>query len=184
IPREILGAAQFYWNHVCRLQTLAGNPDALDTKERAVAEQISDPLKLSSNDRDVALTIQTQSIAAHCELLSLQLLQSAGVSFSPEEMQAKVAAATPLYARDDSKASRLRNALRRLPDADKTPYESDDGGLEDLPQELKDTLIAQMNEARANGCTAPFCPPTVTGMAPVSRGLSQAPPRKRKRNAA
>ncbi|KAH7143257.1 hypothetical protein DER46DRAFT_673445 [Fusarium sp. MPI-SDFR-AT-0072] len=33
IPREILGAAQFYWNHVSRLQTLAATPDALDTRQ-------------------------------------------------------------------------------------------------------------------------------------------------------
>ncbi|EXL73072.1 hypothetical protein FOPG_11529 [Fusarium oxysporum f. sp. conglutinans race 2 54008] len=51
-------------------------------------------------------------------------------------MQARVAAATPLYARDDSKAVRLRKALHRLPNADKTPYGHDDGDLEDLPLEL------------------------------------------------
>ncbi|KAF5597633.1 uncharacterized protein FSUBG_8465 [Fusarium subglutinans] len=148
IPREILGAAQFYWNHVRRLQTLAANPDVLDSTD----------------------------VWRVC-------LQS-GITFSPEEMQAKVAASIPLYARDASKAVRLRNALRCLPDADKTPYGSDDGELEDLPQELKDTLIAQMNEARASGCTAPVCPPNVAGMAPLSRGPSQALSRKRKRNAA
>ncbi|KAF4333088.1 hypothetical protein FBEOM_13107 [Fusarium beomiforme] len=182
IPRDILGAAQFYWNHVRRLQTLAANPNGLDTKQRAVAEQISDPFKQSSNDRDVALTINTQALERNSELLSLQLLQSAGVSFSPEEMQAHIAAARPLFARDDSKAVRLRKALRRLPDADKTPHGSDDGELEELPQELKDTLIAQMNEARGSGCTAPDCPPIFAGLGPVSRGPSQAPPRKRKRN--
>ncbi|KAF5629188.1 hypothetical protein F25303_10227 [Fusarium sp. NRRL 25303] len=127
IPREILGAAQFYWNHVSRLQALAADPDDLHGKEHAIADQISDPFKLSSSNYDVAKTIQTQEAAATRELLSLQLLQSAGVNFSPEEMRARVAAATPLYARDDSKAVRLRKALRRLPNADKTPYGSDDG---------------------------------------------------------
>ncbi|RKK83928.1 hypothetical protein BFJ69_g2231 [Fusarium oxysporum] len=147
---------------------------------RAVAEQISGPLKLSSDDPDVALTIQTQDSAANRELLSLQLLHSAGANFSPKEMQARVAAATPLYARDDSKAVRLRKALHRLPNADKTPYGPDDGDLEDLPLELNDTLIDQMNEARDSGCTAPVCPPVFVGMVPVKRGPSQATPRKRK----
>ncbi|QGI98349.1 hypothetical protein CEK26_011418 [Fusarium fujikuroi] len=160
-------------------------------ERRAVAEQISDAFKQSSNDRDVALNIQTQVMAANNELLSLQLLQThllaadttePGVSFSLEEMQTRVAAARPLFARDDSKAVRLRKALRRLPNADKTPHGSHDGELEDLPQELKDTLIAQMNEARGSGCTAPDCPPISAGLGPVSRGPSQAPPRKRKRN--
>ncbi|KAJ4046827.1 hypothetical protein NW756_005371 [Fusarium oxysporum] len=95
-------------------------------------------------------------------------------------MQARVAAATPLYARDDSKAVRLRKALHRLPNADKTPYGPDDGDLEDLPLELNDTLIDQMNEARDSGCTAPVCPPVFVGMVPVKRGPSQATPRKRK----
>ncbi|KAJ9416922.1 hypothetical protein FOXG_12932 [Fusarium oxysporum f. sp. lycopersici 4287] len=180
IPREILGAAQFYWNHVSRLQTLAATPESPDTRQRAVAEQISGPLKLSRDDPDVALTIQTQDSAANRELLSLQLLQFAGANFSPKEMQARVAAATPLYARDDSKAVRLRKALHRLPNADKTPYGPDDGDLEDLPLELHDTLIDQMNEARDSGCTAPVCPPVFVGMVPVKRGPSQATPRKRK----
>ncbi|WKT49315.1 hypothetical protein QSH57_014245 [Fusarium oxysporum f. sp. vasinfectum] len=186
IPREILGAAQFYWNHVSRLQTLAATPESPDTRQswrlssRAVVEQIPDPLKLSSDDPDVALTIQTQDSAANRELLSLQLLQSAGANFSLKEMQARVAAATPLYARDDSKAVRLRKALHRLPNADKTPYGHDDGDLEDLPLELNDTLIEQMNEARDSGCTAPVCPPVFVGMVPVKRGPSQATPRKRK----
>ncbi|KAJ4047478.1 hypothetical protein NW761_007466 [Fusarium oxysporum] len=147
---------------------------------RAVVEQIPDPLKLSSDDPDVALTIQTQDSAANRELLSLQLLHSAGANFSLKEMQARVAAATPLYARDDSKAVRLRKALHRLPNADKTPYGPDDGDLEDLPLELNDTLIDQMNEARDSGCTAPVCPPVFVGMVPVKRGPSQATPRKRK----
>ncbi|PCD31328.1 hypothetical protein AU210_010983 [Fusarium oxysporum f. sp. radicis-cucumerinum] len=125
---------------------------------RAVAEQISGPLKLPSDDPDVALTIQTQDSAANRELLSLQLLRSAGANFSLEETQARVAAATPLYARDDSKAVRLRKALRRLPNADKTPCGPDDGDLEDLPLEIDDTLIDQMNEARDSGSTAPVCP--------------------------
>ncbi|EMT73413.1 hypothetical protein NOF04DRAFT_3565 [Fusarium oxysporum II5] len=147
---------------------------------RAVAEQIPDPLKLSSDDPDVALTIQTQDSAANRELLSLQLLQSAGANFSLKEMQARVAAATPLYARDDSKAVRMRKALHRLPNADKTPYGPDDGDLEDLPLELNDTLIDQMNEARHSGCSAPVCPPVFVGMVPVKRGPAQATPRKRK----
>ncbi|KAJ4135488.1 hypothetical protein NW765_009460 [Fusarium oxysporum] len=100
----------------------------------------------------------TQDSAANRELLSLQLLRSAGTNFSLEEMQARVAAATPLYARDDSKAVRLRKALRRLPNADKTPCGPDDGDLEDLPLEIDDTLIDQMNEARDSGSTAPVCP--------------------------
>ncbi|KAF5593519.1 hypothetical protein FPCIR_5218 [Fusarium pseudocircinatum] len=177
IPREILGAAQFYWNHVCRLQTLAANPDALDTKE------LWRVWSLSSNDPNVGLTIQLQEAAATREGIFLQVIQSAGANFSLEEMQARVAAATPLYARDDSKAIRLRKALRRLPDADKTPHGADDGEREDLPHELKDALIAQMNEARGSGCTAPNCPPIFAGTGPVSRGPSQtAPSRKRKRN--
>ncbi|KAF5546412.1 hypothetical protein FNAPI_8848 [Fusarium napiforme] len=171
IPRDILGAAQFYWNHVCRLQTLAANPDALDTKE----------LWRVCNDNNVGLTIQLQEAAASRELLALQILQTGGLISSPEELQARVAAATPLYARDDSKAIRLRKALRRLPNADKTPHGADDGELEDLPHKLKDSLIAQMNEARVNGCTAPNCPPIFAGTGPVSRGPSQAAPsRKRK----
>ncbi|KAF5965227.1 hypothetical protein FBULB1_12328 [Fusarium bulbicola] len=117
IPREILGAAQFYWNHVRRLQTLAANSDAPDV----------------------------------------------------------------LDSTDVWRAVRLRNALPCLPDADKTPYGSDDGELEDLPRERKDTLITQMNEARASGCTVPVCRPNVAGMAPLSRGPSQALSRKRKR---
>ncbi|RKK94916.1 hypothetical protein BFJ71_g8782 [Fusarium oxysporum] len=100
----------------------------------------------------------TQDSAANRELLSLQLLRSAGANFSLEETQARVAAATPLYARDDSKAVRLRKALRRLPNADKTPCGPDDGDLEDLPLEIDDTLIDQMNEARDSGSTAPVCP--------------------------
>ncbi|KAK2477032.1 hypothetical protein H9L39_12256 [Fusarium oxysporum f. sp. albedinis] len=147
---------------------------------RAVAEQISGPLKLPSDDPDVALTIQTQDSAANRELLSLQLLRSAGANFSLEEMQARVAAATPLYARDDCKAVRLRKALRRLPNADKTPCGPDDGDLEDLPLEIDDTLIDQMNEARDSGSTAPVCPPAFVGMVPVNRGPSQATPRERK----
>ncbi|CZR41637.1 uncharacterized protein FPRO_11226 [Fusarium proliferatum ET1] len=131
IPREILGAAQFYWNHISRPQALAANPDDLHGKE---VWRIC--------NFDVAETIQTQEAAATRELLSLQLLKSAGVNFSPEEMRARVAAATPLYARDDSMAVRLRKALRRLPNADKTPYGSDDGELEDLPHELENSLIA------------------------------------------
>ncbi|TVY63779.1 hypothetical protein Focb16_v015214 [Fusarium oxysporum f. sp. cubense] len=170
IPREILGAAQFYWNHVSRLQTLAATPESPDTRQ---SWRLSD-------DPDVALTIQTQDSAANRELLSLQLLQSAGANFSLKEMQARVAAATPLYARDDSKAVRLRKALHRLPNADETPYGHDDGDLEDLPLELNDTLIDQMNEARDRGCTAPVCPPVFVGMVPVKRGPSQATPRKRK----
>ncbi|KAL5613992.1 hypothetical protein FOVSG1_003055 [Fusarium oxysporum f. sp. vasinfectum] len=153
IPREILGAAQFYWNHVSRLQTLAATPESPDTRQRAVAEQISGPLKLSSDDPDVALTIQAQDSAANRELLSLQLLQS---------------------------AVRLRKALHRLPNADKTPYGPNDRDLEDLPLELNDTLIDQMNEARGSRCTAPVCPPVFVGMVPVKRGPSQATPRKRK----
>lgn len=86
-------------------------------------------------------------------------------------MRARVAAATPLYARDDSKAVRLRKALRRLPNAEKTPYGSDDGQIEDLPEELEDTLVAEMNEARDSGRTAPVCPPTFAGIEPVSQGL-------------
>ncbi|KAG4277622.1 hypothetical protein FPRO04_07399 [Fusarium proliferatum] len=160
IPREILGAAQFYWNHVSRLQALAADPEDLYAKE---VWRIC--------NYDVAETIQTQEAAATRELLSLQLLQSAGVNFSPEEMRARVAAATPLYARDDSKAVRLRKALRRLPNAEKTPYGSDKGEIEDLPEELEDTLIAQMNKARDSGCTAPVCPPTFAGIEPVSQGL-------------
>ncbi|KAM0074854.1 hypothetical protein ACKRZS_013093 [Fusarium odoratissimum] len=146
---------------------------------RAVAEQIPDPLKLSNDDPDVALTIQTQDSAANRELLSLQLLQLVP-NFPLKEMQARVAAATPLYARDDSKAVRMRKALHRLPNADKTPYGPDDGDLEDLPLELNDTLIDQMNEARDSGCTAPVCPPVFVGMVPVKRGPAQATPRKRK----
>ncbi|PNP84331.1 hypothetical protein FNYG_02356 [Fusarium nygamai] len=96
--------------------------------------------------------------------------------------EARVAATIPLYARDDAKAVRLRKALRRLPDADKTPHGTDDGELEDLPHELKDTLIAQINEARNSGCTAPNCPLTFAGIPPVSRGPSQTVPLKRKRN--
>ncbi|KAI1051883.1 hypothetical protein LB506_003719 [Fusarium annulatum] len=159
IPREILGAAQFYWNHVSRLQALAADPDDLHGKEvwriwsvlEEFADQISDPFKLSSSNYDVAETIQTQEGAATRELLSLQLLQSRsfsahtpqpGANFSPEEMRARVAAATPLYARDDSMAVRLRKVLRRLPNADKTPYGSGDGELEDLPHELENALIA------------------------------------------
>ncbi|ENH67112.1 hypothetical protein FOC1_g10002744 [Fusarium oxysporum f. sp. cubense race 1] len=170
IPREILGAAQFYWNHVSRLQTLAATPESPDTRQ----------VWRLSDDPDVALTIQTQDSTANRELLSLQLLHSAGANFSRKEMQARVAAATPLYARDDSKAVRLRKALHRLPNADKTPYGPDDGDLEDLPLELNDTLIDQMNEARDSGCTAPVCPPVFVGMVPVKRGPSQATPRKRK----
>ncbi|EXM13043.1 hypothetical protein FOTG_18488 [Fusarium oxysporum f. sp. vasinfectum 25433] len=170
IPREILGAAQFYWNHVSRLQTLAATPESPDTRQ----------VWRLSDDPDVALTIQTQDSAANRDLLSLQLLHSAGANFSPKEMQARVAAATPLYARDGSKAVRLRKALHRLPNADKTPYGPDDGDLEDLPLELDDTLIDQMNEARDSGCTAPVCPPVFVGMVPVKRGPSQATPRKRK----
>ncbi|KAI3581656.1 hypothetical protein IWW34DRAFT_847842 [Fusarium oxysporum f. sp. albedinis] len=132
------------------------------------------------DDPDVALTIQTQDSAANRELLSLQLLRSAGANFSLEEMQARVAAATPLYARDDCKAVRLRKALRRLPNADKTPCGPDDGDLEDLPLEIDDTLIDQMNEARDSGSTAPVCPPAFVGMVPVNRGPSQATPRERK----
>ncbi|KAF5600442.1 hypothetical protein FPANT_2398 [Fusarium pseudoanthophilum] len=168
IPREILGAAQFYWNHVRRLQTLAADLDGLTTTEQAVAEQISDPFKLSTSEHDVVWTIETQDAAATRELLSLQLLQSAGL-LSREELQARVAAATPLYARDDSKAVRLRKALHRLPNAHKIPHGPDDEELEDLPQELADHLIAQMKEARDSGCTAPVCPPAFTGMEPVSR---------------
>ncbi|KAF5538020.1 hypothetical protein FPHYL_12623 [Fusarium phyllophilum] len=164
IPPEILGAAQFYWNHVCRLQTLASNPDALDTKEvwRVCCKKLRLPARESS-----------------CNSSNLQ----GGLISSSEELQARVAAATPLYARDDSKAVRLRKALRRLPNADKTPHGADDGELEDLPHELKDALIAQMNEARGSGCTAPNCPPIFAGTGPVSRGPSQAAPsRKRKHN--
>ncbi|EWY86016.1 hypothetical protein FOYG_10679 [Fusarium oxysporum NRRL 32931] len=73
-------------------------------------------------------------------------------------MQARVAAATPLYARDDSKAVRLRKALRRLPNADRAPCGPDDGDLEDLPLEIDDPLIDQMNEARDSGSTALVCP--------------------------
>lgn len=97
-------------------------------------------------------------------------------------MQARVVAAIPLFARDESKAARLRKALRRLPNADKTPRGPDGGELEDLPQELKDTLIAQMNEARGRGCTVPNCPPIFAGLGPVSRGPSQALPLKHQRN--
>lgn len=86
-------------------------------------------------------------------------------------MRARVTATTPLYARDDSKAIRLRKALRRLPDANKTPYGTDDGEIEDLPEELEDTLVAEMNKARDSGCTAPVCPPTFAGIEPVSQGL-------------
>ncbi|KAI1016117.1 hypothetical protein LB504_009231 [Fusarium proliferatum] len=157
----------------------AAGPRRRPRGSRAVVDQISDPYKLSSSDRDVFWTIQTQDAAATRELLSLQLLQSrsfsahtpqAGVNFSPEEMRARVAAATPLYARDDSKAVRLRKALRRLPNAEKTPYGSDKGEIEDLPEELEDTLVAQMNKARDSGCIAPVCPPTFAGMEPVSQG--------------
>jgi hypothetical protein len=91
-------------------------------------------------------------------------------------MQARIAGATPLYARHDSKAVRLRKG--RLPNAATTPFGCDNGDLEDLPLELDDTLIERMNAAR--GCTTPICPSPFAGMGPVKRGPSQATPRKRK----
>ncbi|KAF5670344.1 hypothetical protein FCIRC_8982 [Fusarium circinatum] len=128
IPREILGAAQFYWNHVRRLQTLAAKPDPPDVLDSTEVWRVC-------CGRDTVVRLRC-----------------------------------------------LRNALPCLPDADKTPYESDDGDVEDLPRELKDTLTTQMNGARARGCTVPVCCPNVAGMAPLSRGPSQALSRKRKRN--
>ncbi|KAM0556931.1 hypothetical protein ACHAPJ_005607 [Fusarium lateritium] len=85
IPRELIGAAQFYWNQVSQLQRdyVTDGWDLTDVWRvnlafeecapawRAVAAQVANPYNVSSANPGLVTQIQTQELASQRELLAL-----------------------------------------------------------------------------------------------------------------
>ncbi|KAJ3540933.1 hypothetical protein NM208_g4833 [Fusarium decemcellulare] len=187
MPRELWGAAQFFWNAAHGLvEEIEANFDDYTTLQlwrvnaslhdccyywRKVSKSLTNPLRQTSGGASMAAQVQTQELASSRELLSLLCLQQAGANLSLADMTQRVAAAAPAYVRDDGLATLLRDAIKHLDGCENSPRDG-------VPQEgrdlkIKDSLAFlqdRYDTALDNGHPGPICPVSFVGLPPRRRG--------------
>ncbi|KAF5600436.1 hypothetical protein FPANT_2392 [Fusarium pseudoanthophilum] len=153
IPSELLGAAQWYWNFIaCRSRR---DPKLGDGREVALTGrelwQIRRALDdcgpawrklemhlMNSNNLEI---LAVQESIANREILTLSLLQSAGL-ITNEELQRRIAAAEPPYARASGCVRTLRKKLGVLAGSAWIPVPSgEDGKYNSLPRNFPQSIV-------------------------------------------
>ncbi|KAJ4321490.1 hypothetical protein N0V84_005292 [Fusarium piperis] len=177
IPDELLGAAQWYWNTAC------GYFDRcpLNVSAPATAQQMSDRTELwrvitaldscgsawanikdwhvdppEISDASAAALHRLQELASIRELVSIMVLQSAGMNSSVSEIRARMDAAQPAYVRDDTKVQALLRALRGLDDAENKSV-SNEKRARSLRYDMPDRLVDRMTTAYLADAPGPKC---------------------------
>ncbi|KAF5530250.1 hypothetical protein FPHYL_14112 [Fusarium phyllophilum] len=180
IPPELLGAAQWYWNFVVsrsrRDPKMGGSRKLLPTLtdhelwqiRRALDDcgpawrQLEKHLMNSNNVEIMAL----QEAIANREILTLSMLQSAGL-ITNEELQRRIAAAEPPYARLSGCVRTLRNAFRLLSGSDRLAVPpGKEHEYDSLPRGFPEKVIASLILLRPNAA-APRCLYVHSGGMPV-----------------
>ncbi|KAL6365733.1 hypothetical protein LRP88_01734 [Fusarium phalaenopsidis] len=187
IPRELWGAAQHSWNDVhnlcdnviadpssySRCQIWRANRAVKDVAYawRKVADRLRDPMMQKSKDTVQLARVQAQELASNRELLSLLCLQGAGAQMTLPEMTSRIAAAAPVYIRDDTPAQLLLEAIDRLDGAENTPRVDVEveGSDRDIMGSL-DELYDVADQAVADCNPGPICPISFVGQRPRLRG--------------
>ncbi|CVL05362.1 uncharacterized protein FMAN_10781 [Fusarium mangiferae] len=118
IPSELLGAAQWYWNFVTRLQDreISLNRRQIWRIRRALEACGSSWRELEGhlmNPNNLARLALQESVASR-KTLNLSILQSAGANLSVDEVHERLDAIQPPYARHSNCVVTLRNALAHL----------------------------------------------------------------------